>query len=66
MNNMTVMKKTYIAPCQKIADIEMDALIATSPSIDGGPEASATSITDENMSEFSMDSKRESVWDNLW
>ena len=66
MTNKTVMKKTYIAPCEKIADIELDALIATSPSIDGGPRVSQQSITDDNMDGYSMDTKRQNLWEGLW
>lgn len=59
------MRKIYNAPVMRVAEIDTEALIAQSPTMNGIKTASEE-ITDDNMSGFSMDSKRESLWDNLW
>ena len=60
------MKKNYIIPSLRVAPLDMAGIIATSPSIAGGPTASPTSITEENMALFQMDAKQQDLWDNEW
>ncbi len=60
------MKKNYIIPSLRVAPLDMASIIASSPSINDGPSASPTSITDSNMNLFQMDAKQQGPWDNEW
>lgn len=63
------MKNIYIMPITRVAEIESDALIATSPRIAGGPSAAQKRITDDDIDAFEMDVKEQntgSAWDNEW
>lgn len=57
-----VMKKTYIAPVMKSADLDMESLICESLNM----EAEGFSLSGDDEENGSGLVKEKSLWDNIW
>ena len=56
------MKKTYIAPVMKSADLEMESLICESLNM----QAEGFSLSDEDATNGSGLVKEKTLWDEIW
>lgn len=51
------MKKTYIVPSIEVVDFHCEEIIASSIQISDGPGTSSTTIIDDNIGDFTMESR---------